>query len=67
MLRKKDEIKVRACNIQHLKRQIKGRKDTDIFIPYSCLKQIERMDYIDYLELEEYLRTRNIKLKVEEK
>ena len=61
----KDEIKVRAYNIQHLKRQIKGRKDITIFIPYSCSNQIERMDYMDYLELEKDLKTRNIKLKVE--
>lgn len=66
MLRKKDEIKIRACNVQHLKRQIYGRKDCIIFIPYSCSKEIEKMEFSDYLELEEDLKARNIKLKVEE-
>lgn len=66
MLKIKDEIKIRAYSIQHLKKQIHGRKDCIIFIPYSCSKEIERMDFSDYLELEEDLKARNIKLKVEE-
>lgn len=61
-----DEIKIMAYNVQHLKRQIHGRKDCIIYIPYSCSKEIEKMDYSDYLELEENLKARNIKLKVEE-
>ena len=63
---KKDEIKIRACNVQHLRRQLHGRKDCTIFIPHSCSREIEKMDYKDYLVLEEDLKTRNIKLKVEE-
>ena len=66
MLKIKDEIKIRACNVHHLKRQLHGRKDCTIFIPYSCSKEIERMDFSDYLELEQDLKARNIKLKVEE-
>ena len=62
-----DEIKIRACNVHHLKRQIRGRKDCIIFMPYSCSREIEKMDYSDYLELEEDLKARNIKLKVEDK
>ncbi len=62
-----DEIKIRACSVHHLIRQIRGRKDCTIFIPYSCSKEIERMDYSDYLILEEDLKARNIKLKVEDK
>ena len=60
------EVKIRAYNIYHLKRQMHGRKDVTIFIPYSCSKEIEKMDFSDYLELEEDLKARNIKLKVEE-
>lgn len=60
-----EEVKVRAYNVRHLKRQIHGRKDCIIFIPYSCSKEIEKMDYIDYLELEEELKIRNIKILVE--
>ena len=60
------EIKVRAYNVQHLKRQMYGRKDCIIFIPHSCSKEIEKMDYSDYLELEEDLKAKNIKLKVED-
>ena len=56
----KNEIKIKAYSIQHLKRQIHGRKDCIIFIPYSCSKEIEKMDFSDYLELK-----KNIKLKVE--
>ena len=63
---KKDEIKVRAYNVNHLRRQIHGRKDCTIFIPYSCSNEIEKMDYESYLSLKERLKTRNIKLKVEE-
>lgn len=63
---KKDEIKVRAYNVKHLRRQIHGRKDCTIFIPYSCSNEIEKMDYETYLVLEEDLKARNIKLKVEE-
>lgn len=63
---KKEEIKVRAYNVKHLKRQIQGRKDCTIFIPYSCSNEIEKMDYEAYLILEEDLKSRNIKLKVEE-
>ena len=63
---KKDEIKVRACNVNHLRRQMHGRKDCTIFIPYSCSNEIEKMDYESYLALKERLKTRNIKLKVEE-
>ena len=44
MLRK-DEIKVRAYNVNHLRRQIHGRKDCTIFIPYSCSNEIEKMDH----------------------
>lgn len=66
MLKVKDEIKIRACNVNHIKRQMYGRKDCTIFIPYYCLKEIERMDFSDYLELENDLKARNIKLKVEE-
>ncbi len=57
-----EEIKVRAYNIQHLKRQIIGRRDTTIFISHTCSEQIRKMDYNDYLELEENLKIRNIKL-----
>lgn len=63
---KKDEIKVRAYNVNHLRRQIYGRKDCTIFIPYSCSNEIEKMDYESYLALKERLKERNIKLKVEE-
>ena len=63
---KKDEIKIRACNVQHLRRQLHGRKDCTIFITYSCSREIEKMSYEDYLVLKEDLKTRNIKLKVEE-
>ena len=65
MLRK-DEIKIRAYNVQHLRRQLHGRKDCTIFITYSCSREIEKMSYEDYLVLKEDLKTRNIKLKVEE-
>jgi len=61
-----EEIKIRAYNVHHLKRQIHGRKDCTIFIPYSCSKEIERMNFSDYLELEEDLKARNIKLKEED-
>lgn len=60
-----EEVKVRACNVRHLKRQIHGRKDCIIFISYSCSKEIEKMDFSDYLELEEELKARNIKIQVE--
>ena len=63
---KADEIKIRAYNVHHLKRQIYGRKNCTIFIPYSCSNEIENMLYTDYLELEEDLKARNIKLKLEE-
>ena len=63
---KKDEIKVKAYNVNHLRRQIHGRKNCTIFIPYSCSNEIEKMDYEDYLVLEKDLKVRNIKLKVEE-
>ena len=66
MLKIKDEIKVRAYNVRHLKRQDNGRKDRIIYIPHSCSKEIEKMDYSDYLELEENLKARNIEIKVEE-
>lgn len=62
---KKDDIKIRAYNIQHLKRQMYGRKDCTIFIPYSCSKEIEKMDCSNYLELKEDLKVRNIKIQVE--
>ncbi len=62
---KVDEVKVRAYNVRHLRRQMYGRKDCTIFIPYSCSKEIEKMDYTDYLELEEDLKARNIKIQVE--
>ena len=62
---KVDEIKVKAYNVQHLKRQMYGRKDCIIFIPYSCSKEIGKMDFLDYLELEEELKARNIKIQVE--
>lgn len=62
---KVDEIKVKAYNVRHLKRQIHGRKDCIIFIPYSCSKEIEKMDFLDYLDLEENLKARNIKIQVE--
>jgi len=65
MLKIKDYIKVRAYNVQHLKRQIYGRKDCIIFIPYSCSKEIEKMDFSDYLKLEEELKVRDIKIQVE--
>ena len=61
----KDEIKIRAYNLHHLKRQVHGRKDCIIFIPFSCSKEIEKMDFSD-LELEEDLKSRNINLQVEE-
>lgn len=61
-----DGVKIRACNVRHLKRQIFGRKDCIIFIPYSCSKEIEKMDYLDYLILQEDLKARNIKIQVEE-
>ena len=64
MLRK-DEIKVRAYNVNHLRRQIHGRKDCTIFIPYSCSNEIKKMDYEAYLVLKDDLKARNIKLKVE--
>lgn len=67
MLKIKDDIKIRAYNVQHLKRQMHGRKDCTIFISYSCSKWIEKMDYSDYLELEEDLKVRNIKIQVLEK
>ena len=67
MLKIKDDIKIRAYNVQHLKRQMHGRKDCTIFIPYSCSKEIEKMDYLNYLELEEDLKARNIKIQVQEK
>lgn len=60
------EIKVRAYSIQHLKRQIHGRKDCIIYITHSCSNEIKKIDFSDYLELEEDLKSRNIKLKVEE-
>lgn len=63
---KSDEIKIRACNVRHLKRQIHGRKDCTIFIPYSCSKEIEKMEFSNYLQLEQDLKSRNIELKVEE-
>lgn len=63
---KKDETKVRASNVNHLRRQMHGRKNCTIFIPYSCSNEIEKMDYEAYLVLEDYLKARNIKLKVEE-
>ena len=63
---KADEIEVRAYNVQHLKRQMCGRKDCIIFIPYSCSKEIEKMDYSNYLILQEDLKLRNIKIQVEE-
>lgn len=63
---KADEIKVRACNVQHLKRQMHGRKDCIIFISHSCFKEIEKMDYSNYLILQEDLKLRNIKIQVEE-
>lgn len=66
MLKIKDKIKIIACNINHLKRQIHGRKDCTIFISYCCSKEIEKMDFSDYLELEQDLKARNIKLKLEE-
>lgn len=62
---KVDEIKLKAYNVQHLKRQMCGRKNCTIFIPYSCSKEIEKMEYIDYLELEEDLKARNIKIQIE--
>ena len=65
MLKIKDDTKVRAYNVRHLKRQIYGRKDCIIFIPHSCSKQIKKMDFSDYLELEEELKARNIKIQVE--
>lgn len=37
-----DEIKIRAYNAHHLKRQIRGRKDCIIFMPYSCSREIEK-------------------------
>ncbi len=61
------EIKVRASNINHLIRQMRGRRDCIIYISYSCSKEIERMDFLDYLELEQDLKARNIKLQVEER
>ena len=36
------EIKVRAYNIQHLKRQIHGRKDCIIYIIHSCSNEIKK-------------------------
>lgn len=30
----KDKVKIRAYNLSHLRRQIKGRRDCIIFIPY---------------------------------
>lgn len=62
----KEKAKIRAYTVQHLKEQIRGRKDCTIFIPYSCSKQIERLEFSDYLELEKDLKARNIKIKVEE-
>ena len=62
----KNEIKIRAYNVHHLKRQIIGRKDCTIFIPHSCSREIEIMDYLSYLNLQGDLKARNIKLKVEE-
>lgn len=61
-----EEIKVGDYNVKHLRRQIHGRKDCTIFMPYSCSNEIEKMDYEDYLVLEKDLKARNIKLKVEE-
>ncbi len=60
------EIKIKAYSVHHLIRQMRGRKDITIFIPYSCSREIEKMNYEDYLDLEEDLKARNIKLKVEE-
>lgn len=65
MFKIKDETKIRAYNIRHLKRQIYGRRDCTIFISYSCSKEIEKMNFSDYLELEEDLKARNIKIQVE--
>lgn len=48
----KNEIKIRAYNVHHLKRQIMGRKDCTIFIPHSCSREIEIMDYLSYLDLQ---------------
>lgn len=62
----KNEIKIRAYNVHHLKSQIRGRKDCTIFIPHSCSREIEIMDYLSYLNLQGDLKARNIKLKVEE-
>ena len=59
------EIKIRAHNLQHLRRQMYGRKDCTIFIPYSCSNEIEKMEYSEYLKLQEELKSRNIKLQVE--
>lgn len=66
MLKIKDEIKIRAYSVRDLKRQMYGRKDCTIFIPYSCSKEIENMLYSEYLELEEDLKARNIKIQIEE-
>lgn len=61
------DIKIRASNIHHLRRQIHARKDCIIYIPYSCSKEIGKMNYLDYLELQDDLEERNIKLQVEER
>ena len=66
MFKIRDEIKVKAYSIQHLQRQIKGRRDTTIFISHACSEQIRKMDYNDYLKLEEDLKTSNIKIKLNE-
>lgn len=60
------KCEIKAYGIQHLKRQIYGRKDCTILISYSCLKEIKKMNYSDYLILQEDLKIRNIKLKVED-
>ena len=62
-----NEIKIRAYSVRDIKRKLHGRKNCTIFIPYYCSKEIEKMDYSDYLILQEDLKARNIKLKVEEK
>lgn len=60
-------LKVRACNLHHLRRQIYGRKDCTIYISYICNYEIKKeMSYSDYLNLIEELKVRNIKLEVEE-
>lgn len=61
----KDEIKIRAYSLRHLKRQVYGRKDCTIYITYNCAREINHLSILDYDEFMEDLKARNIELKDE--